>query len=147
MIAYLAQTLPVSIYMLGNYFRATPPEIEESAMVDGCTRLQVIQRVTLPLSLPAAVGGEVVIGMRPVALTVPPRSERGGPHLTVRCPVEDVEYLGAHYLVRCRLGTHTLVALPDPAVSVRPGDVLPLALPLASAHLFHPDSGIRLNLK
>ncbi|MDF1554321.1 MAG: carbohydrate ABC transporter permease [Deferrisomatales bacterium] len=55
-IAYLAQTLPVSIYMLGNYFRAIPPEIEESAMVDGCTRLQVIRRVTLPLSLPALSG-------------------------------------------------------------------------------------------
>ena len=109
------------------------------------------ERLPLPpelaRSLPAAVVGEVVIGIRPDALTVPPQPVVGGPHLTIRCPVEDVEYLGAHYLVRCRLGTHTLVALPDPEVPVRPGDALPLALPLGSAHLFHPDSGIRLNLK
>jgi multiple sugar transport system permease protein len=54
-ITYLVQTLPVSLYMLGNYFRSVPPEIEEAAMMDGYSRLEVILRITLPLSAPAIV--------------------------------------------------------------------------------------------
>ncbi len=52
---YLAQTLPVALYMLANYFRTIPDEIEQAAMIDGCTRLQVIWRITMPLAVPALV--------------------------------------------------------------------------------------------
>ena len=52
-VAYVAQTLPVSLLMLGNYFRSIPADIEEAALVDGCSRLGVIRRVTIPLSIPA----------------------------------------------------------------------------------------------
>lgn len=52
---YLAQTLPVALYMLTNYFHTIPEEIEEAAQIDGCSRLAVIWRVTLPLSIPALV--------------------------------------------------------------------------------------------
>jgi multiple sugar transport system permease protein len=52
---YLAQTLPVAIYMLTSYFRTIPEEIEQAAQIDGCTRFEVIWRVTLPLSIPAIV--------------------------------------------------------------------------------------------
>lgn len=52
-IVYLAQTLPVSIYMLQSYFKSIPASIEEQGMIDGCNRLQVITKITLPLSLPA----------------------------------------------------------------------------------------------
>ncbi len=55
-VAYLAQTLPVSLYMLANYFRALPPELEEAARVDGCSRAGVLVRVVLPLSAPALTG-------------------------------------------------------------------------------------------
>jgi multiple sugar transport system permease protein len=54
-ITYLVQTMPVSLYMLGNYFRSVPPEIEEAAMMDGYSRLEVILKITLPLSAPAIV--------------------------------------------------------------------------------------------
>ncbi|KAB1185413.1 MULTISPECIES: carbohydrate ABC transporter permease [Haloferax] len=54
-VTYLVQTLPVSLYMLGNYFRSVPPEIEEAAMMDGYSRMEVILRITLPLSAPAIV--------------------------------------------------------------------------------------------
>ena len=50
---YLAQTLPVAIYMLHSYFKTLPPDLEEAALIDGCSRLGVIWRVTVPLSLPA----------------------------------------------------------------------------------------------
>lgn len=52
---YLAQTLPVALYMLANYFRTIPDEIEQAALIDGCTRLGVIWRITMPLSVPALV--------------------------------------------------------------------------------------------
>jgi multiple sugar transport system permease protein len=52
---YLAQTLPVALYMLANYFRTIPAEIEQAALIDGCSRLSVIWRVTIPLSIPALV--------------------------------------------------------------------------------------------
>ena len=55
MFTYLAQTLPVALYMLTNYFRTIPTEIEEAALIDGCTRFEVIWRVTLPLAVPALV--------------------------------------------------------------------------------------------
>lgn len=54
-VTYLAQTLPVAMYMLTNYFRTIPDEIEQAALIDGCSRLGVIWRVTLPLAVPALV--------------------------------------------------------------------------------------------
>jgi multiple sugar transport system permease protein len=54
-VTYLVQTLPVSLYMLGNYFRSIPEEIEEAAIMDGYSRLEVIWKITLPLSAPAIV--------------------------------------------------------------------------------------------
>lgn len=58
MIVYLAQTIPVALYMLRSYFLTIPSEVEEAALIDGCTRLQVIRRIVLPLAAPAlaAVG-------------------------------------------------------------------------------------------
>ncbi len=52
---YLAQTLPVALYMLANYFRTIPAEIEQAALIDGCSRASVIWRITLPLAIPALV--------------------------------------------------------------------------------------------
>jgi len=52
-LVYLAQTLPVALYMLGNYFRAIPPELEEAGLVDGAGRLSVIRHITIPLAMPA----------------------------------------------------------------------------------------------
>lgn len=52
---YLAQTLPVALYMLTNYFRTIPDEIEQAALIDGCSRFEVIWRVTIPLAIPALV--------------------------------------------------------------------------------------------
>ena len=54
-ITYLAQTLPVALYMLANYFRTIPADIEQAGLIDGCSRSGVIWRITLPLSMPALV--------------------------------------------------------------------------------------------
>jgi multiple sugar transport system permease protein len=54
-LTYLAQTLPVALYMLANYFRTIPAEIEQAGLIDGCSRAEVIWRITLPLAIPALV--------------------------------------------------------------------------------------------
>lgn len=50
---YVALTLPFAILILSVFFRNVPQEVEEAALVDGCTRVGVLTRVTLPLTLPA----------------------------------------------------------------------------------------------
>ena len=55
LILYMVQTLPVSLYMLGNYFRTIPFSIEEAAMIEGASRFGTIWRIIIPLSLSAIV--------------------------------------------------------------------------------------------
>ena len=52
-IVYLAQTLPVALYMLRSYFQNLPVELEYAGLTDGCSRLGVIWRIVIPLSGPA----------------------------------------------------------------------------------------------
>lgn len=52
-IVYVAQTLPICVYMLRNYFQTVPRSLEEAAEVDGATRFEVIRRISLPLAVPA----------------------------------------------------------------------------------------------
>ena len=52
-LVYLAQTLPVALYMLRSYFQTLPVEIEYAGLIDGCSRLGVIWRIIIPLSAPA----------------------------------------------------------------------------------------------
>ncbi|KLO22807.1 ABC transporter permease [Marinitoga sp. 1197] len=54
-VIYIVQTIPVSLYMLGNYFRTIPRSIEEAAIIDGSTRMGVITKIIIPLSLPAII--------------------------------------------------------------------------------------------
>lgn len=54
-IANTAFTLPLTLWFMRSYFNAIPVSMEESAMVDGCTRLGAAARVTLPLALPGLV--------------------------------------------------------------------------------------------
>jgi len=47
---YTAFNLPLCIWMLRSYFIEISPEVEESAMIDGASRGQVLRHVTLPLA-------------------------------------------------------------------------------------------------
>ncbi len=51
-LAYQAMTLPLATFLLRNYFDGIPVEIEEAALMDGCTRLEALRRVVLPLAVP-----------------------------------------------------------------------------------------------
>lgn len=54
-ITYLAITVPFSIFILTGYFESLPDELDKAARVDGCSRLQTLLLVYLPLALPSLV--------------------------------------------------------------------------------------------
>jgi multiple sugar transport system permease protein len=51
-LVYLTFTLPFTVWFLRDYFMALPVEIEEAALIDGCSRLQVLRRIVVPLAAP-----------------------------------------------------------------------------------------------
>ena len=53
LVVYPATTIPVALYMLQGYFRGLPSELEEAGLMDGLSRVGVIKKITLPLSMPA----------------------------------------------------------------------------------------------
>jgi multiple sugar transport system permease protein len=44
--------IPLNILLFKNYFETIPKELEEAALIDGCSRLGVLKRITIPLSTP-----------------------------------------------------------------------------------------------
>lgn len=62
-IIYMAQTVPVAVYMLRNYVRTVPQSIEEAAMIDGCGRFGVIRRVVLPIAMPGIAATALYVFM------------------------------------------------------------------------------------
>lgn len=54
-ITYLAITVPFSVFILVGYFESLPDELDKAARVDGCSRLQTLLRVYVPLAMPALV--------------------------------------------------------------------------------------------
>ncbi len=59
-IANAAFVLPLATWLMKGFFDRIPIEVEEQAMVDGCTRIGAFYRVVLPLALPGLV---VVVAM------------------------------------------------------------------------------------
>lgn len=55
MIVYPTFMIPFCTWLLMGYFKSIPKELEESAMVDGATRLQALRMVILPIMLPGIV--------------------------------------------------------------------------------------------
>jgi multiple sugar transport system permease protein len=62
-IVYVSQIVAVSIYMLRNYFDTVPVSLEEAAAIDGCSRLGVLWRISLPLAKPAIIANALFIFM------------------------------------------------------------------------------------
>ena len=60
---YPVTTIPVALYMLQGYFRGLPTEVEEAGLMDGLSRLAVIWKITLPLSLPALASVSLYVFM------------------------------------------------------------------------------------
>jgi multiple sugar transport system permease protein len=54
-VTYPTFLVPFCTWLLMGYFRTVPKEIEESAMVDGATRVQALLRIILPIAIPGLV--------------------------------------------------------------------------------------------
>ena len=51
-IVYLVYTLPISTWLLKNFFQQIPADLEDAALTDGATRLQVLRKVIIPVAVP-----------------------------------------------------------------------------------------------
>ena len=54
-LSYASFVIPFSVWMLTNYFKALPAELEEAALIDGSSTMGALLRVTVPLSSPGIV--------------------------------------------------------------------------------------------
>jgi multiple sugar transport system permease protein len=58
-LAYPTHLVPFCTWFLLGYFKTIPVELEESAIIDGCTRVQALYHITLPLALPGALAASI----------------------------------------------------------------------------------------
>jgi multiple sugar transport system permease protein len=54
-LSHMLIALPIVVWIMSSYFRTIPPEMEESAMVDGATRQYAFWKIILPLSGPGVI--------------------------------------------------------------------------------------------
>jgi len=54
-LVYPSFTIPFAIWLLMGFFKAIPQELEDAALVDGCSRLGALVRIVLPVSLPGII--------------------------------------------------------------------------------------------
>lgn len=51
-IVYVSFTLPLAVMILMAFFRKIPRDLENAALIDGCTRIQALTRIIVPISAP-----------------------------------------------------------------------------------------------
>ncbi|HHV62091.1 MAG TPA: carbohydrate ABC transporter permease [Firmicutes bacterium] len=59
-IIYASSSLPITIWVMGSFFQTVPKDIEDAAMIDGCSRLQALVKTILPLSAPGFVAATII---------------------------------------------------------------------------------------
>jgi ABC-type glycerol-3-phosphate transport system permease component len=47
--------IPLNIFLLKNYFETIPKELEEAALIDGCSKIRAFWHIIVPISLPGFV--------------------------------------------------------------------------------------------
>ena len=60
-LVYVTSYLPVIVWLMSNYFSSIPRDLDEAAMVDGCTKLEALIHVVLPLSYPIIASAVLII--------------------------------------------------------------------------------------
>jgi len=58
---YTAFNLPIVVWVMRDHFASTPIELEESAMIDGCSRIGAFLRIALPLALPGIIAAYLLV--------------------------------------------------------------------------------------
>lgn len=51
-VVYTAFNIPFATFLMQSFFDGIPRDLEEAAMIDGCTRFQALRRIIVPLTLP-----------------------------------------------------------------------------------------------
>ena len=54
-ITYMSFALPYAIWLMAAYFQTVPIELEDAARLDGCSRLGILFRVVMPISVPGLI--------------------------------------------------------------------------------------------
>ena len=62
-IAHVGLTLPLSVWLIAGYLKSVPKDIEEQAMVDGCSRIGAIWRILVPLARPGITSAFMIAFM------------------------------------------------------------------------------------
>ena len=60
-ITYMSFALPFAIWMMVAFFQTVPVELEDAARIDGCSRLGILFRVVIPISVPGLVSTAMFI--------------------------------------------------------------------------------------
>jgi multiple sugar transport system permease protein len=58
-IAYMSFTLPFTMWLMISFFQVIPKDLDEAALIDGCSRLGALVRVVLPLAAPGIVATSI----------------------------------------------------------------------------------------
>ena len=60
-LVYASGNLPLCVWIMQDHFKGMPIELEESAFVDGATRLQTFFRISLPLAMPGLIAAYLLV--------------------------------------------------------------------------------------
>lgn len=60
-IPYVALSLPIATLILTSFFQLIPDELENAAVVDGCSRVGALFRIVAPLSAPGVVTAAIIV--------------------------------------------------------------------------------------
>jgi multiple sugar transport system permease protein len=111
-VTYVAANIPIVVWLMRDFFDSIPLELEEAALVDGCSRYRIFWSIVLPLSKPGLAAtfgadhGVERVSLRALPLErerTDPAAHRGGPERHARAAV--VVHVGAdHHHDRAGLG-------------------------------------------
>jgi ABC-type glycerol-3-phosphate transport system permease component len=62
-VIYAAVNLPFAVWLMTSFFQQVPFELEESALVDGAGRLQVLRMIVLPLAAPGLAATAIFVAL------------------------------------------------------------------------------------
>lgn len=60
-IPYVTLTLPLAVWILASFFKDLPPDLEDAARMDGCSRMQSLFRIMVPLCLPGVSTAAILV--------------------------------------------------------------------------------------
>ncbi len=60
-VPYVTLTLPLGIWIMTSFFRELPEELERAALVDGCSNIQTLFRIMIPLSAPGVFTAAILV--------------------------------------------------------------------------------------